>query len=84
MQLAEVIGTVVATRKPDTLVGYKFLVIETLDEPRRRLVAIDKLGAGGGDRVLFVTGGAARVDLPPKVPVDAAIIGIVDSVDLRP
>lgn len=83
MQLAQVIGTVVATRKQDALVGFKLLVLEGLVEPKTRLVAVDRLGAGVGDTVLFVVGGAARVDLPAQTPVDAAIVGIVDSVDVR-
>ncbi len=84
MQIAEVIGTVVATRKQDSLVGLSLLVIETLEPPRRRMVAADRLGAGVGETELVVTGGAARVDLPPQTPVDAAIVGIVDTVDVRP
>ncbi|WP_128293659.1 EutN/CcmL family microcompartment protein [Afifella aestuarii] len=81
MQLATVIGTVVATRKDDALVGYKLLVLETSDGSR--IVAIDLVGAGGSDTVLYVTGGAARVKLDKPSPVDAAVVGIVDTVDVR-
>lgn len=87
MQLAKVIGTVVATRKEETLVGYKLLVLE-VENPgsnstnNERLVAIDDLGAGITDTVLFVRGGAARVNLETLAPVDAAIVGIVDTVDI--
>lgn len=89
MRLAKVIGTVVATRKEDSLTGLKLLVIEELD-PRtetatnNRLVAVDTLGAGEGDTVLWVTGGAARVisDTHRHAPLDVAIVGIVDSVDV--
>jgi ethanolamine utilization protein EutN len=84
MKLAKVIGTVVATRKEDSLVGFKLLVLAPLDEPGPRIVAVDTLGAGGGDTVLYVTGGAARVMLGKPAPVDAAIVGIVDTVDVRP
>ncbi len=83
MHLAKVIGTVVATRKEDTLVGFKFLVLEPLEGPGGRVVAIDTLGAGVSDTVLYATGGAARVMLRQPAPVDAAVIGIVDSVDVR-
>lgn len=88
MQLAKVIGTVVATRKEDSLVGFKFLVLEILSAGKdgkggARLVAVDTLGAGAGDTVLFVTGGAARMPLPAPAPVDATIVGIVDSVDVQ-
>jgi ethanolamine utilization protein EutN len=89
MQLAKVIGTVVSTRKEDTLVGYKLLVLEVQDPggvspSGERLVAIDTLGAGVTETVLFVRGGAARVNLAGPTPVDAAVVGIVDTVDVRP
>ena len=87
MLLANVIGRVVATRKEETLVGYTLLVLEVLDPgssaPKgERLVAIDTLGAGVGDTVLVVRGGAARLNLPRPAPVDAAVVGIVDTVDV--
>ncbi|MBE2201112.1 MAG: EutN/CcmL family microcompartment protein [Anaerolinea sp.] len=89
MRLAKVIGTVVATRKEDSLIGFKLLVIEEID-PREerpinnRLVAVDTLGAGEGDIVLWVQGGAARVisDEHRKAPLDVAIVGIIDAVDI--
>lgn len=89
MQLAKVVGTVVATRKEDALIGFKLLVVETLqagreDEKGNRYVVIDTLGAGVNDTVLVVTGGAARAHLAGSVPVDATIIGIVDSTDVQP
>lgn len=88
MQLAKVIGTVVATRKEDALIGYKLLVLEVQDPGSHspdgeRLVAIDTLGAGVSETVLFVRGGAARVNLPAPAPVDATVVGIVDSVDVQ-
>lgn len=88
MQLAKVIGTVVSTRKEDSLVGYKLLVLEVLDpgsksQDGERLVAIDMLGAGVTETVLFVRGGAARINLPSPAPVDATIVGIVDTVDVN-
>lgn len=87
MQLAKVIGTVVATRKEEALVGFKLLVLEVEDPGSKspageRLVAIDTLGAGITDTVLFVRGGAARINLSTPAPVDAAIVGIVDTVDV--
>lgn len=86
MQIAKVIGNVVSTRKDETLVGFSLLVLEVerpgSDAPTgQRVVAIDSLGAGIGERVLFVSGGAARVNLGTKAPVDAAIVGIIDTVD---
>lgn len=90
MRLGKVIGNVVATRKEESLTGMKLLVIEEIDarteeEKRDRLVAVDTLGAGNGDIVLWVRGGAARVisEAHRAAPLDAAIVGIVDSVDVR-
>ena len=90
MRLARVIVTDVATRKEDALSTFKLLVIEEIDprgeEPiNNRLVAVDTLGAGEGDTVIWVTGGAARVisEEHRKAPLDVAIIGIVDSVAVR-
>jgi ethanolamine utilization protein EutN len=87
MLLANVIGRVVATRKEETLVGYTLLVLEVLDpgdaaSKGERLVAVDTLGAGVGETVLVVRGGAARVGLPHAAPVDATVVGIVDTVDV--
>jgi ethanolamine utilization protein EutN len=86
MELARVIGTVVSTRKDDAFVGFKLMVIEVegLGNPSEgeRLVAIDTVGAGVGERVLVTRGGAARSTLPITVPTDAAIVGIIDTVDL--
>ena len=47
------------------------------------LVAIDILGAGIGETVLIARGGAARINLPAAAPVDARVIGIVDTMDVR-
>jgi len=87
MQLARVIGTVVATRKDARLEGYKLLVVrlqnaEGKDESAY-VVAVDTVGAGAGERVLIVQGSSARMarDAQDK-PVDAAIVGIVDTVEL--
>jgi ethanolamine utilization protein EutN len=87
MQLAEVIGTVVATVKDANLHGTKLLVIQPLaadGQPAgRTLVAVDAAGAGVGERVFFVRGREAAYPFyPVEVPTDAAIIGIVDSTDL--
>ncbi len=84
MQLCKVIGTVVSTRKDDGLVGYKLLVVEVdaihANRAGERLVAVDYLGAGIGERVLLTTGSGARTTLREGVPTDATIVGIIDSV----
>ncbi|PID85581.1 MAG: ethanolamine utilization protein EutN [Chloroflexi bacterium] len=89
MRLAKVIGNVVATQKEEALIGLKLLVIEEIDAQTEkakddRLVAVDTLGAGVGDTVIWVRGGAARVlsKVDRHAPVDAAIVGIVDEVDV--
>jgi microcompartment protein CcmK/EutM len=81
--LARVVGTVVATRKEDGLVGRKLLVIQPLGaEGRpagRTLVAVDSVGAGVSEEVFYVRGREASFPfLPDDVPTDAAITGIVD------
>ena len=87
MQLARVIGDVVATRKDENLVGIKLLVIQPLTPERenagRALVAVDAVGAGPGEDVFFVRGKEASFPFyPTEPPVDAAIVGIVDHWDL--
>lgn len=88
MQLARVIGTVVATQKHRTFEGAKLLLVQPLtldDKPRgTALLAVDALGAGVHEKVLVVMEGrAAGETLGRKLaPVDAAVVGIVDMVDL--
>ncbi len=88
MRIARIIGNVVSTRKDENLVGYSLMVIQVLkpgtEEVQDELVAIDTVGAGVGDLVLVALGGAARIPLQPgKAPVDATIIGVIDTVDVR-
>jgi len=83
MQLAQVIGDVVATRKDPNLSGIKLLVIQPIAPDRqpvgRPLVALDSVGAGVGEDVFFVRGREASFPfLPAEVPSDASIVGIVD------
>jgi len=88
MQIGRVIGTVVATQKHRKLDAAKLLLVQPLDldgTPRGiPLLTIDSVGAGIGERVLVVIEGkAAGAALRRSAaPVDAAIIGIVDAVDL--
>ena len=83
MIVGKVVGSVVSTRKNDKLVGSKFMVIEPLAElgnPSKKIVAIDDIGAGIGEIVLVALGSAARIGCDmSEAPVDAAIVGIVDS-----
>ena len=87
MILAKVVGTVVETRKDERLVSSKLLVSQPIDPdgaPRgHHLVAIDTVDAGAGETVLIITGSSARMARGLRdAPVDAAIVGIVDSVEL--
>ncbi len=85
MHLARVIGDVVATRKDDNLIGVKLLVLQPLTPARepagRPLVAVDSVGAGVGEEVFFVRGKQASFPFyPSEPPVDAGIVGIVDTI----
>ena len=84
MQLAKVVGTVVSTRKDANLEGLKFLLVRSLDAEGREtgssLVAADAVGAGPEEIVLIAAGSSARqTQQTDKRPVDAVIMGIVDS-----
>ena len=86
MQLAQVIGDVVATMKDAELGGHKLLVLQPILPDRtptgRTLIAIDAMGAGVGEHVFFVRGKEASFPfLPAQPPVDACVVGIVDAID---
>jgi microcompartment protein CcmK/EutM len=86
MQLARVIGTVVATVKNDSLQGRKLLVVQTVDrnlEPNGKpLVAVDAVGAGVGELVFWCRGKEASFPFKREdTPTDCTIVGIVDSED---
>ena len=94
MFLAKVTGRVVATQKLGSMTGRKLLTVEPLRvEPAqkdrlvstgRTLVVVDTVGAGQGETVLIVQGSSARLTPETeKLPVDATIIGIVDSVNVE-
>lgn len=88
MQIARVVGTVVATQKNRKLEGAKLLLVQPLtldDEPKgAALLAIDSVGAGIGEKVLVVIEGKAAGDALRRkaAAVDAAIIGIIDAVEV--
>jgi microcompartment protein CcmK/EutM len=88
MLLAKVVGTVVATRKDERLVSSKLLVVRPIDPSGKlegnHLVAVDTVDAGVGETVLIVSGSSARMASGLRdMPVDAAIVGIVDQVDVQ-
>jgi ethanolamine utilization protein EutN len=86
--LAKVVGTVVATRKDPRLVSSKLLLARPMD-PRGKaeggyLVAVDTVDSGVGDTVLIVSGSSARMASGMKdCPVDAAIVGVIDTIELN-
>jgi ethanolamine utilization protein EutN len=85
MQLARVIGTVVATRKDPRLEGKKLLVCRPMnpdgEDGSGYVVAVDTVSAGIRERVLVVQGSSARMsDGCQDTPVDAAIVGIIDEI----
>ena len=88
MQIARVVGTVVATRKHDAFGGAKLLLVQpvTLDDAPRGvpLLAVDSVGAGVHERVLIVLEGRAAGEALGRkgAPVDAAVIGIIDQLDV--
>jgi microcompartment protein CcmK/EutM len=84
MQLARVVGTVVATLKEGSLQGIKLLVVRPLDEEGREsgnaIVSADAVGAGPGEVVLIAAGSSARQTVvTDKRPVDSVVMAIVDS-----
>jgi ethanolamine utilization protein EutN len=89
MQIARVVGTVIATQKHRKFEGAKLLLVQPLnadDSPRgSTLLAVDGVGAGVGEKVLVVLEGRAAGDAIGRkaAPVDAAIVGIVDYVDIQ-
>ena len=87
MLLARIVGTVVATRKDERLVSTKLLVVRPIDPAGKMdggyLVAVDTVDAGVGETVLVVSGSSARMASGLKdCPVDAAIVGVIDSIDV--
>ena len=88
MIVGRVVGNVWATRKEDSLNGLKFMVVVPEDpvkpEKRASLVAVDQVGAGIGDMVLVAQGSSARKTVQhADAPVDAAIVGIIDEMEVR-
>jgi microcompartment protein CcmK/EutM len=91
MFLAKVIGNVVATQKDPKLQGSKLLLVQpyitregVLVASGSSIVAVDTLGAGNGECVLFTQGSSARLTPSTReAPIDAVIVGIVDTVEVE-
>ena len=87
MLLGEIVGTVVATQKDEKLLNLKFLAVRTLDLDMKPtgsyVVAIDAVGAGVGEVVLYATGSSARqTEVTDRRPADAVIMAIVDTFEV--
>lgn len=81
MIAAKLIDNIWATRKADSLSGYKFMLAEVIGGANEgeRLVVVDIVSAGIGDRVIICTGSSARKMLrDDNIPIDAVVIGIID------
>ena len=94
MFVAKVTGSVVSTQKVDVMIGQKLMVVEpyrieaesreTLIPTGRTFIAVDTIGAGEEDYVLITQGSSARLtDETSKLPIDAVIVGIVDTVHIE-
>ena len=89
MLLGKVVGTVVASRKEEELIGLKFLTVAPIDPQTGSIkgggvVAVDAVGAGIGEMVLYASGSSARqTTITQNRPVDATIMAIVDIVEVE-
>ncbi|GBG58366.1 ethanolamine utilization protein EutN [Sporomusaceae bacterium FL31] len=88
MWVGKVIGTLVATPKDDSLTGCKLLIVQpsrlSLSGRTSPIVAVDTIGAGTGENVLVVEGSSARhATGRPNSAVDAAIVGIIDTIEIN-
>lgn len=89
MIIGRILGTVVSTQKDERLQGKKLLVVKPLNldgsDQSGYVVAVDTVGAGFHEKVMVVSGSSARLAEGNKdCPVDAAIIGVIDTIDLTP
>lgn len=88
MYLGKVIGTIWATKKYESLVGYKMQFVQPInadyDELGEPIVALDTVGAGPGEIIFYITASEAVIPLDVDMaPVDASIVGIVDSINVQ-
>jgi ethanolamine utilization protein EutN len=87
MIIARIVGTVVSSQKDERLLGKKLLIVRPINldgtDTSGYVVAVDTVGAGFHERVLVVAGSSARLAQGMKdTPVDAAIVGVIDTVDI--
>lgn len=87
MHLGKIIGNVVATRKDERLMGCKLMLTQPINNKEEpigdSIVAVDTVGAGIGEIVIYTRGTAARIGADRRdSPIDCAIVGIVDNIDV--
>lgn len=86
MFIGKVIGNVVATQKDPHLAGKKLLLVEPFEpktgETKASILAVDTVGAGNQETVILVRGSSARTASDLNAPIDAAIVGIVDEIEI--
>ena len=86
MELGQVIGTIWATRKYEAVKGYKMQFVQPINSEMEKLgdpiIALDTIGAGPGEIIFYITASEAVIPLDVDMaPVDASIVGIVDSIN---
>lgn len=80
MIIGKVEGTIVSTRKSESLVGYKLLLVSPYYGDKKEIfVAADNLGAGIGELVMVARGSSTQYALTKSAPIDALVVGIVDA-----
>lgn len=87
MIIGKVVGHIVSTQKDSRLIGFKLLTVQPLKSKdvynEEIIVAVDAVGAGIGETVLLASGSAARYSVGKfDIPIDSAIIGIIDTLDI--
>ena len=87
MIIGRILGTVVSTQKDERLLGKKLLIVKPINldgtDQSGYMVAVDTVGAGFHERVIVVGGSSARMAEGNKdCPIDSAIIGVIDSIDI--
>lgn len=87
MLLGKVIGSVWATRKHESIKGYKIMLVQPLNSEEEELgdpiIALDTVGAGPGEIIFYITASEAVIPLDVNMaPVDASIVGIVDTINI--
>ncbi len=86
MLIGRVIGTIWATRKYETITGFKMQLVQPLNSEMEKIgepiIALDTIGAGPGELIFYATSSEAVIPLHVEMaPVDASIVGIIDSIN---